>query len=164
MGQEGFEPSRQVRCNTPATPRGFWMVSRSPTIPGRTHSGRAHSAKGTYYYCIPRLSMACAGLPNHRYRSGAHCERRDTGVVHDQMFTPGPRPRCLHYTTPCLPYGATKVLRMCYRFAEKCHGFQVIHNHCAWSGEKSSIGTGISPGPSIMSAIRARMSSMRRRQ
>lgn len=48
----------------------------------------------------------------HDVRRGAHCERRDSDVVHNRMFTSGPRPRCLYYTTSRLSCGATKVLQI----------------------------------------------------
>lgn len=157
VGQAGFEPARQVRCNTLRRPQeAFGWFSAHPLSQG----GLTRDVPPAQIRHVLLLYTEIV----HDVRRGAHCERRDSDVVHNRMFTSGPRPRCLYYTTSRLSCGATKVLRICYRFAEKCHGFQVIHNHCAWSGEKSSIGTGISPGPSIISAIRARMSSMRRRQ
>lgn len=118
--------------------------------------GYACSARQTHTTIVhPATSMLCAvRLPITKNK--AHIV--ETGLIprNDRTAASGPRPRYCHYSTQSLSCGATKVPRMCYSFS-------VIHNHCA-SCVNNSMGMGMSPGPSIMSAIRLRMWSMRRRQ
>lgn len=118
--------------------------------------GYACSARQTHTTIVhPATSMLCAvRLPIAKNK--AHIV--ETGLIprNDRTAASGPRPRYCHYSTQSLSCGATNVLRMCYSFS-------VIHNYCI-SCVNNSMGMGMSPGPSIMSAIRLRMWSMRRRQ
>lgn len=129
--------------------------------------GYACSARQTHTTIVhPATSMLCAvRLPITKNK--AHIV--ETGLIprNDRTAASGPRPRYCHYSTQSLSCGATNVLQKCYECAAKvlrmCYSFSVIHNHCV-SCVNNSIGMGMSPGPSIMSAIRLRMWSMRRRQ
>lgn len=118
--------------------------------------GYVCSARQTHTTIVhPATSMLCAvRLPITKNK--AHIV--ETGLIprNDRTAASGPRPRYCHYSTQSLSCGATNVL-------QKCYSFSVIHNHCV-SCVNNSMGMGMSPGPSIMSAIRLRMWSMRRRQ
>lgn len=128
------------------------MVFPLTHYPREDSLGTCPQRKGHVLLLYPRLSMVCAA---------AHIVRDGTQTSYITV--------CLHLVPVpdayiILHLACRVMLRMCYRFAEKCYSFKVIHNHYIWFVEKSSIGTGMSPGPSIISAMRARMSSMRRRQ
>ena len=122
---------------------------------GRLRGHACQRDAGMHCYCTPGY------VHGVRFRLPITKNKRtfvETGLIprNDRTAASGPRPRCYYYSTPGLPYGATKVSRMCYSFS-------VIHNHCVFC-VNNSMGMGMSPGPSIMSAIRLRMWSMRRRQ
>lgn len=122
VGQAGFEPARQVRCNTLRRPQeAFGWFSAHPLSQG----GLTRDVS-----TAQRARTAIASEIVHGVRRGAHCERRDSDVVHNRMFTSGPRPRCLHYTTPCLPCDATNVLQICRKVLQLQSYPQSLHMVC----------------------------------